>query len=290
MGYTQRNGTWRHAQRTAVFVGDYIDAGPQQMSTVDAVRRMVEEGAAHALMGNHEFNAICWFTPDPELCGDYLRSRNSAEWGALNRQQHAAFLTEFEKYPSLHSAAIEWFLTLPLWFEADGLRVIHACWDEGAIQTLTDILGSSKQLTSQLMPDAQREGTRLNQAVERILKGQEIALPEVAYFNDAGGIQRTNVRRRWWDGNALTYRTAALLTDADAAQLPQDRLPSELLFPVNLNRLTFFGHYCLQSDPRLSAYMVCVDTCAAKGKRLTADRWDGEATVSANKFHSVAIG
>lgn len=77
MGYVLQKGTWKHPERTAWFVGDYIDAGPNQLAAVSTVRRMVEEGAAHALMGNHEFNAICWSTEDPENPGDFVRSRFS---------------------------------------------------------------------------------------------------------------------------------------------------------------------------------------------------------------------
>jgi hypothetical protein len=25
---------------------------------------------------------------------------------------------------------LEWFRTLPIWLDLDGLRVVHACWDE----------------------------------------------------------------------------------------------------------------------------------------------------------------
>jgi hypothetical protein len=46
-----------------------IDRGPKQLATVDLVRRMVEAGSARGVMGNHEFNAIAWATPDPEHPG-----------------------------------------------------------------------------------------------------------------------------------------------------------------------------------------------------------------------------
>lgn len=77
----------------------------------------MDDGAAVALMGNHELNAICWFTEDPDNSGDYLRSRFSVKHGAKNRKQRQAFLSEFEGHHQLHQSATEWFLTLPLWFE-----------------------------------------------------------------------------------------------------------------------------------------------------------------------------
>ena len=58
LGYRERKGAYRHPDRTAIFVGDFIDRGPRQIDSVNAVRRMVDAGTARAVMGNHEFNAI----------------------------------------------------------------------------------------------------------------------------------------------------------------------------------------------------------------------------------------
>jgi hypothetical protein len=290
MGYSQQSGTWKHPERTAVFVGDYIDAGPQQLAAVTTVRRMVDAGAAYALLGNHEFNAICWFIKDPETQDDFLRSRFSTEWGAKNRKQHQAFLSEFEADEDLHRETVEWFLTLPLWYESDGLRVVHACWDNQATATLANWLGPSKRLAAKWIAEASRQGTELNAAVERVLKGQEIVLPNGTHFHDGYGIRRNHVRRRWWDANAVSYRQAALLPKSKANQLPDDPLPVSELFLIDSSRITLFGHYCLTDcSPRLSDHFGCIDTCAARGNRLTAYRWDGEATLDPAKFNSVPV-
>ena len=76
LGYEKSGGVWKHPDRMAVFLGDYIDRGPQILETLTIVRNMREAGAAECLMGNHEFNAVCWNTPDPEHPGEYLRSHN----------------------------------------------------------------------------------------------------------------------------------------------------------------------------------------------------------------------
>jgi hypothetical protein len=44
LGYWELGGTWRHPDRTAIFVGDLIDRGPKQLATVDLVRAMVDAG------------------------------------------------------------------------------------------------------------------------------------------------------------------------------------------------------------------------------------------------------
>ena len=54
LGYREQMGAWRHTERTAVFVGDFIDRGPRQVESVMVARRMVDAGTAVAVMGNHE--------------------------------------------------------------------------------------------------------------------------------------------------------------------------------------------------------------------------------------------
>ena len=65
LGYDEHGRAFAHPDRTAVFVGDLIDRGPQQVEVLNIVRSMVAAGSARALMGNHEFNAISYVTPDP---------------------------------------------------------------------------------------------------------------------------------------------------------------------------------------------------------------------------------
>ena len=74
MVHEESAGVWRHRERQAIFVGDFIDRGPEQLDSLRIVRRMVEAGSALAVMGNHEFNAITWWEPDPDCPGDFLRS------------------------------------------------------------------------------------------------------------------------------------------------------------------------------------------------------------------------
>src|SRR5688500_5921581 len=60
MGYDVRDGAYRHANRTAVFVGDLIDRGPAQLRVLQTVKAMVDAGSARMVLGNHEFNALAY--------------------------------------------------------------------------------------------------------------------------------------------------------------------------------------------------------------------------------------
>ena len=58
LGYTPHAGVYRHPARQAVFLGDFIDRGPEIRETLAIVRRMIDSGAALGVMGNHELNLL----------------------------------------------------------------------------------------------------------------------------------------------------------------------------------------------------------------------------------------
>jgi hypothetical protein len=298
LGYRQTGGTWRHSNRRAVFVGDFIDRGPSQVETVNTVRRMIDDEAALAVLGNHELNAIAWHTPDPAIPGEYLRPHFSAKWGAKNRKQHAAFLAEVEDKPELHTEIIDWFLTLPLWLDLPDLRVVHACWHGSFIAWLSPQLHGGCRLTRDLVPAATIEPAdesekdnatpTIFKAVEALTKGIEIPLPDGHSFSDKDGIQRRRVRVRWWDHTSTTYRAVAMLSSAERALLPDLPIPYHARVEAVLNP-TFFGHYWLTGAPLLqSNNAVCVDYSAGNGGPLVAYRFDGERDLSLDRFVSVA--
>ncbi|SFI25561.1 metallophosphoesterase [Modicisalibacter xianhensis] len=131
LGYTERGGVWQYPERQVIFLGDFVDRGPEQVETVRIARTMVEAGQALAVMGYHEFNAVAWATKDPEASGQYLRSHSPK-----NRRQHQAYLDQVIEGSALHHEHIAWFNTLPLYLDLDGLRVIHACWHPPSLQIL----------------------------------------------------------------------------------------------------------------------------------------------------------
>jgi hypothetical protein len=71
LGYEQSGGIYRSPDRRAIFVGDLIDRGPAIGEVMEIVAGMLRERAAQVVMGNHEFNALCFHRPDGK--GGYLR-------------------------------------------------------------------------------------------------------------------------------------------------------------------------------------------------------------------------
>jgi hypothetical protein len=281
LGYREQQRAWKHPGRTAIFVGDFIDRGPGQLETVRLVRSMVDASAALAVMGNHEFNAIAWNTPHPDLAGEYLRLRN-----AKNHEQHAAFLAETASDPERHQNILDWFLTLPLWLDLPGLRVIHACWHPDHIAEIAPLLKPGHTLDAALVAVASDRGSRLFRIVEDILKGPEVALPEGRMFPQ-GGHMRSDARVRWWDASATTFRQASIV-DADTQMLlPDTLIPDTIRLGYDGDKPVFFGHYWMTGAPRpLAARVACVDYSAGRGGPLVAYRWDGEEDLVQDHFVS----
>lgn len=299
MGYRNRQGAWRHPGRTAIFVGDFIDRGTQGVETVQTVRAMVDAGTALAVMGNHELNAIAWHTPDHREPGEYLRPRAREPWGSKNRQQHEKFLAQVEHEPAMHADLVAWFLTLPLWLDLEGLRVVHACWHAPFIDWLAPRLRDGRYLTPELLVNATTEPEDPSEkdtpepsvfkAVEVLTKGIEIPLPAPHSFKDKDGHTRSRVRVRWWDHEATSYRDLALLSDELRLALPDLPAPGHARLPLLDPKPTFFGHYWMTGAPRTqSNTAVCVDYSAGKDGPLVAYRWDQGAPLETARFVSTS--
>lgn len=297
LGYRETQGAWRQSGRQVIFVGDFIDRGPQQKATVDLVRRMVDAGAARAVMGNHELNAIAWHTRDPDDSRDYLRSHYSEKHGAKNFKQHIAFLREVEGSPQ-HKEIINWFLTLPVFLELPEIRVVHACWHQNYMDFLAEHLTADGRLTESVLVQATREPKNeaekdtpeptIFKAVEALLKGVEVPLPAPHSFFDKDGHDRNRVRVRWWDNEATDYRRAAMLPADERSEFPEAPVPSHALIGHDGGKPVFVGHYWLTGIPTLlSDKVACLDYSVAKEGKLVAYRWDGEPTLDDRKLHWV---
>jgi hypothetical protein len=297
MGYDNQNGVWQHPTRQAIFLGDFIDRGPKQVGTFEIVRGMVDAGKALAVLGNHELNAIAWHTPHPERAGEYLRSHPPYEFGNKNHDQHTAFLGEVERKPKKHKEIVDWFLTLPLWLDLPGIRVVHACWHQPFMDYLKPHLSDTRIPLAKML-DATSEPENLAdkdnstpsifKAVEAICKGIEIPLPDGHSFIDKHGIERHRVRVCWWDKSARTYQQAAMLSEMERNKLPDLPIPEHAQLNYPLDKPIFFGHYWMTDTPTvLSDKVACVDYSAGQGDHpLVAYRWDGETTLDNAKFIS----
>lgn len=282
LGYAPVAGCWQHSSRQAIFLGDFIDRGPEQKRVLEVVMPMVESGQALAVMGNHEFNALAFHTPDGQ--GGWLRPRTEKNTG-----QHQAFLDEYQDPEELKSV-LDFFWSLPLWIELEGLRVVHACWDEQQLQKL-ETEYSGQALTPELLRKASTKGCWEYSAIETLLKGVELSLPEGHEgFLDKEGTRRFDVRVAWWDSEATSYREAFVGPESARSTIPAEPTNGRHLVSYKAKeRPLFLGHYWLTGEPRpLTPNIACTDySVVREGEKLVAYRWSGEKLLLRDNFQSV---
>ena len=282
MGYAKRDGVWRHPERMAVFIGDYVDRGCENIRTCRIVMDMQADGAALAIMGNHEFNHLAYDTQDEE--NEYLRPHCKK-----NNEQAEETIREFEKSPDDKRPILDWMKTLPLWLDLSRLRVVHAFWSPQAQATLKRYLAEDNSIIWEDFPKlakAEEDNSEAKDARSHLLSGPEHSLPHGITFPDSDENPREEVRLKWWkfDQLPLKLRDLALVRSDVLEKIPDELMYESDLPPDTDTRPVIFGHYCIKSDDLDDLFLgprhVCVDASVAKGGKLAAYRFSGESELS----------
>lgn len=273
LGYRQAGGAWWHpdADRHCILLGDFIDRGPDNAKVIETVRRMIDTGAATAIMGNHELNAIHFHTPDPET-GSPLRHHSSK-----NLIQHQTILKEFPPGAQRTTDTIDWMKTLPLFLEHEDFRLVHACWNEATVNRLGAAAAGGRFCAEQLVR-AGRKGDTFHTLAETTTKGPEVLLPDGHAFTDKDGTRRREVRLQWWKSEASSWADLAISVP-EPKQLPKSPLPQDVIESVYPRgaKPVFFGHYWLSGRPVLQASnALCLDYSARTEGLLVSYHIDEE--------------
>jgi hypothetical protein len=305
LGYRRggRADPYRHEDRQAIFVGDLIDRGDQQLRVLRTVKAMVDAGSAQMVLGNHEFNAMAYATASPAEPGKYLRPHDdpdNPELSAKNTKQHQRFLEQVDGED--RAECLRWFWTLPMWLDLGDIRVVHACWHPPSIELVRPEIGGDRFSTVAQLARASTKSDPLYTAVEILLKGPEISLTAYGQpdYRDKDGHVRSRARARWWDRAATTLREIAEVggnfTTADGKPypvLPAVEVRAEDRSDIYTEQVpVFYGHYWRSGEPQhlddWTDYTACVDFSAVKGGELTAYRWSGEKRIK--RDHYVQVG
>lgn len=270
MGYEERGGCWRAPHgRQAVFVGDLIDRGPEQIEVLEIARRMVDAGQARVVMGNHEFNAIAFAVRADDA---FLRPRSSK-----NLRQHEAFLGAVGIDSSAHREWVDWFRTLPMALDLGGLRVVHAWWDDEARRRVDAARGGAEGLLGDEFVTKMFTEPALKASRKLLTCGVEWNLPPGATITDKEGQSHGEARLAVWRHWAERLRDIAIVPKGDEHRVPDIVIPAELRLPPVGGAPILFGHHWFDGPVKLETPKVaCLDWSAARGGPLVAYRWDGE--------------
>lgn len=270
LGYEKIDGVYAHPERKAIFVGDFVDRGTRVLESLCLIKNMVDSGTAYAVLGNHEFNVLSYYTKDTE--GVHLR-----EHSLKNKAQIKTTRAQFRRNKEAKKIYLKWLRTLPLFLEFDDFRVVHACWDQKAVD-LIKLKHPENNLSKKFLREICANEGEMYEACMLLLKGREFALPNDLVIKDSYGIKRNEFRIKWWD--AMEGESFSSLAFGNKFKLPRYTIPLELceeITPYSERELpVFFGHYCLSKKAGVVRdNLCCVDACVANGEELAAYRWDG---------------
>ncbi len=281
LGYENGSGGYKHSERKALFIGDYINRGPANLETVDIIRTMVDAGNARALMGNHEYNAIAYHKNHPDT-GRSLRPHHER-----NISRHKTFLDEMAREPEKAQDALDWFMTLPLAIQIDHGLFVHACWDHGLIAKSRSLLGPELRMTEEFVINSVDKQAIEYEIIETVLKGPEIDFADYGVVRlDKEGKPWNVVRVAWWPTAShdivdvvvnVQYMPETPPMDMSGETFADAEIPSD--------SVCFFGHYWMTGEPKvLAPNIACVDYSVAKQGSLVSYSWNGETVLDPANF------
>ena len=289
LGYQQRAGVYRHPRRKVIFLGDLIDRGPRIRLAVTIARRMVEEGEAHIVMGNHEYNALAYCHSAPGESGRaWLREHTPRNNRIIQEtlEQYRDHLVEWEE-------TLAWFMELPLYLDFGDFRVVHACWDQALIEALERECPGGV-IDVPFLRQSAVPGSFAGRALDRLTRGVYLSLPPGVEIHSGDGFTRRTFRTHFWARDPRTWGDVVFqpdnlphgLEDRPLSASEQAELPYYGLDQPPL----FIGHYWCKGVPALpTANIACIDYSAVKFGRLVAYRWSGETRLNADHFVWVRV-
>jgi serine/threonine protein phosphatase 1 len=149
---------------TVVFLGDYVDRGPDSKAVVSRVRELERTCVAKvvALRGNHEDLWVECFTqpnmgfllPRPNGCAETFRSFTGGpvlrEGDEPSTEELARLFDVASWFPN---DVVEWMGALPTWFENDHAIFVHAGLDGEGTEWKHPSAGRAKPLMWMREPD-----------------------------------------------------------------------------------------------------------------------------------------
>lgn len=286
LGYQKTPSGYAHPTRTAIFVGDLVDRGPEIPEVVEVVRKMVDGGHAQMVLGNHEWNTLAFFTKRPgseKTFRPHNKKNISQQKETLNQLQGM----------SLRST-LQWFSQLPIWIDTAegkpqvGIRVVHACWNQKKLIRIRSELQETQGVTPEIFLKCEQVDNILGNWFDDCLKGPSVPLPKGITYKDTDGNRRGRARIRWFqdtDGKDFDQMIFSL-NDATVGREISPAINAAIC-PYNpLEKPVFFGHYWMPpSTPKpLQSNVACVDFSVARGGFLCSYRWDGEKPLQEDKF------
>jgi len=283
LGYKKGENGYFHSERKAIFVGDFINRGPEIRKTIRLIRTMVENENAFAILGNHEINAILF----------HLKTKDKKPLIKEARKNYLSLfktINEFLDYPDEWKDHLGWMRKLPLFLDLDDIRIVHACWSDSAIDDIKREFNGARSKKNIFREYFKNPKSDLSKSINVITKGIDLKMPgDLKIINNKGTAPRS-FRLRWWE-NPLD-KTFREMSFESKCKLPAYTIPKEIIpntfFYSEAEPIVFFGHYCRSIGPHIiKSNLCCVDSCVSGAKTLTAYHWCGEKELINENLHQI---
>ena len=279
LGYEKKGGIYIHSERIPVFLGDYINRGPEILGVLKLVREMQMSGNAYAIMGNHEFNFLAYHYKDDQ--GIPFRPNTDRYLGHISGTKQPL------ENNGLLETYLNWMSELPLIVKSEYFNAVHAQWNE----EFELVLSNSK--VNKLNEEGMRKmhsNSKYNEAFSSIVKGSEFTITQEFIDKYNFDFRYDKERIVWWKRNRSNRINDWLNVDSynDGIIIQPNDFIGINEFDVN-HKPTFFGHYWLDTTDFgvLGNNLCCLDFSVASGGFIGAYRFENEdQLISENLFHS----
>ncbi len=271
LGYKKSREGYAHAERKAIFAGDFINRGPEIKKTIRIIRSMTEGGNALAILGNHEINAIIY----------NLRFKKIPLIKNPNKNFLAIFKTirQFSGSEEEFLGHLKWMRTLPLFLDMGDFRVVHACWHQPAIDYVKGNIPEGKIPKDVFRDIYKNPKSEMGQSIWTLTKGVDFQLPGDLKIINNKGVAPRSFRMRWWE--KPEGKTFEEMSFESKYSLPHYTIPGQLIagnyvYPEDAP-IVFFGHYSRENGPFVvKPNICCLDSCVYNNDKLIGYRWGGE--------------
>ena len=248
-GFTIVNGAYWHPELKAVFVGDFINRGTENLECLRIVRAMVESGNALAVIGNHEVIFLNYHQQNPQT-GEYTME-NRAGWNRLFQQT----MLEFSQSAAELNEMINWLKRLPIVIETAHFNVVHACYDSESLEVVRErtngnfVLQENDWLQMGLGADE-----ALTESLHALTFGISIYLDTAELFPGSNMSSQHSPRIRYWEDPFEKSLRQTLFIEDDKhlagigfLSLPESFYTAFKTYP-EYETPVVHGHYCVVGD------------------------------------------
>jgi hypothetical protein len=275
LDYTDNGLSFSHPERKAVFCGDFIDRGKENIKALNIVMQMCKHGQALAIPGNHDIAFIQYHTKRKGT-NQYIIPKNPH-----HEIMFRETLREFNENLSFKESYLQWIKNLPLFIEHDLFRVYHGYYhpeirktlsSNGRIATYNDVLDHFENWSP--MAD---------------LISKSISLK--VSFQSNKGRATEKIRIKWWkpvesdlQPDHFLLHNYKHLSNVQIEETEVDAYQKFNPYEAHEKPL-FLGHFCIHSTHGILASNLCIiDLCVIKTGRLAAYRFDGEKILKKEKI------